>query len=870
MEAKFRPVLSGPAQAQRPRTQRASIDLKLLQLVPALVAVLLLTLVVVATERMVADELSRRALFRVEQVASTYADQIARVLSRRASELTLLSRSAALQSDGASMADRRAEMQRLKDSSPNYVWIGWIGADGTVLASTDRLLEGQNIAQRPVFRNGQAGLWFGSLHPPVALKPEMERRGLSVPHELADLALPIHGADGALRAVLAAHINGQTFEALRQRVLGPEAARRGLVLALLGPDGNPLLGESPAFVSGVPRLAHLSPTPTSWVEDDDLGRSYARSQHVVETIDSPLKLDWEVAAAQPMQTALAPARELQRYLYLGGGLAALLIGGFGVWVSRRLAAPYARVFDALAERVEPRPDIRPAAYLDAVLDQIQRQPMPVRDESPGGTLLLQVLNDAERIKTVLDLLPAPVYFIDADNRLVYWNHSAAEIFGWQSQSLAGRRVLDVIKWVGPWEMKRALMKRLAEEPGPWTFELEVERLDGVRIGGEWRVSKVVGPDGKDAGLICKVRDHTGEQEARQRLQEQTETLSAIIQASSDAVISTDESGRIELFNPAAERIFGRDANDVIGTTLEVLLPQRHRAEHGGHLRRFSESSTTRRRMGAGLVKGLRADGTELELEASISQVTVRSRKVLTAILRDVTERVKAERQKMRYQLELSDLTHRMMDQEKETTRRLAQILHDRLGQTITALRLSVDALSSGLSDRLDPAVHDRLGKIDGLVQLAVDEVRQALVELRPPFLEEAGLASALENECRIRTPEMVPAQLTLQIEPEVRSQRWPADVEYAAFMVAREAVLNALHHASALHIDVALGGDAGRVILDVTDDGVGLPKDMGFGRPGHLGMVGMRERAIAIGARLSVLPGPQGGTLIRLEWEESE
>ena len=100
----------------------------------------------------------------------------------------------------------------------------------------------------------------------------------------------------------------------------------------------------------------------------------------------------------------------------------------------------------------------------------------------------------------------------------------------------------------------------------------------------------------------------------------------------------------------------------------------------------------------------------------------------------------------------------------------------------------------------------------------------------------------------------------------VHRLRWPGDVEYTAFMVVREAMANARLHAQASLIRVLLEGNARSLHLDVVDDGTGIPSDMRHGRPGHLGIVGMRERAISIGARFTITAEPGGGTRVCLHW----
>jgi hypothetical protein len=231
----------------------------------------------------------------------------------------------------------------------------------------------------------------------------------------------------------------------------------------------------------------------------------------------------------------------------------------------------------------------------------------------------------------------------------------------------------------------------------------------------------------------------------------------------------------------------------------------------------------------------------------------------------VTDRVRTERSIVQYQLELTELTHQLMAQEKATASRLAQVLHDQLGQTLTAMRIDF----VGEAQFADPAQNARHARVDRLIDLAVREVRQVLVELRPTLLDERGLVEALDNELRTRRVAADSLHLLLDAPAGLATQRWDADVEYAAFMVAREAIGNALRHAKATLVRVTLSGGAGALHLEVTDNGVGFATDTPTARPGHLGMVGMRERSIAIGARFEVRSSPGGGTSVCLAWERS-
>jgi signal transduction histidine kinase len=234
---------------------------------------------------------------------------------------------------------------------------------------------------------------------------------------------------------------------------------------------------------------------------------------------------------------------------------------------------------------------------------------------------------------------------------------------------------------------------------------------------------------------------------------------------------------------------------------------------------------------------------------------------------EITERKEAEENIKHLQFELTQLSRRLLDQEKNTTRRLAQSLHDNLGQTLAVARLSLDACMTVHGASMPAALRAQGQQISKLMDQAVSEVRQALADLRPPLLEEQGLASAFENDIRFSAPANAGVDVLLEVADSAVGLRWPGAVEYAGFMVAREATMNALQHAQASLIRVVLEGDAQHLQVHVIDDGCGIELPMISGRVGHLGLVGMRERCLSIGARFEVALEAQGGTRVSLLWQ---
>jgi PAS domain S-box-containing protein len=474
----------------------------------------------------------------------------------------------------------------------------------------------------------------------------------------------------------------------------------------------------------------------------------------------------------------------------------------------------------------------------------------------------------ERLEHILQTMAEGLVTLDAEGRYAMVNRATETMVDAPAARIIGRRY-DQSSW-------RRLRPDGQEQPPEEHAFVRLRRGDapiigelvGVQAPGRplrmtsLNAQPIFDAAGRFDGAVLTYVDITERWHAERALADSQARLAAVVDSASDAIISTDLGSRISLFNPAAERIFGLSAAQMLGRPLEQLLPAVRRGAHGAQLLAFAESGVSRRAMGAGRVQGVHAGGRPLELEASISQARVNGETVLTAILRDVTERVQHERALETTRSELALLSRRLLDQEKETTRRLAQALHDDLGQTLSALRLNWDAFQAA-PDTLRAQQCERLG---ALVVTANRQIRNVLGELRPPLLDELGLAAALDNELQQQRPLAAPPRLQLQVPLRLQSLRWPSDVEYAAFMIGREALVNALQHAQADVIDIRLEGDAGELHLEVRDDGVGIALDAREGRIGHLGLVGMRERARAIGAHLQLNTASGRGTAVELRW----
>lgn len=180
--------------------------------------------------------------------------------------------------------------------------------------------------------------------------------------------------------------------------------------------------------------------------------------------------------------------------------------------------------------------------------------------------------------------------------------------------------------------------------------------------------------------------------------------------------------------------------------------------------------------------------------------------------------------------------------------RIARELHDELGQLLTSLRLSLSELAATLDT---PQQQDLATDLDALSAQALQTVRDLTHELLPPQLAQTGLAAALDALCQ-RHDARSHVQCTLAAPDDL--PRLPDALELAAYRIAQEALTNALRHARARHIRIALHARADTLQLTIEDDGAGYDTaaDAGFGRRA------MRERATQLHGTLEETSSERG------------
>lgn len=222
----------------------------------------------------------------------------------------------------------------------------------------------------------------------------------------------------------------------------------------------------------------------------------------------------------------------------------------------------------------------------------------------------------------------------------------------------------------------------------------------------------------------------------------------------------------------------------------------------------------------------------------------------------------------RYQAGMHDYIAVLTETQEEERRRLARELHDEtvqgliaLSQRVTMLEYDVAACANGQTAESIPHIRQRLADLSALLQQSLRDVRHLIRDLRPMYLEELGLVSALEMLAT--TVQRDGLQAVIDVTGDER--RLPPEAELAVYRIAQAAVSNAVRHAQPIQISLRLHFNAAGVTLEVEDDGVGFvpptfPSDLAV--QGHYGLVGMHERATRLGGHLSIRSAVGQGTKV--------
>ncbi len=252
--------------------------------------------------------------------------------------------------------------------------------------------------------------------------------------------------------------------------------------------------------------------------------------------------------------------------------------------------------------------------------------------------------DTETVEAIFEITQLLVVVLDRDARIRRFNPACERTTGYRADEMLGQTVWKLVP-DDERDSVEFVFHELVETGRANLHENDWLAKDGERRCIAWTNTAILDDDGEIDQVIGTGIDVTDLRASEARARTSDTRLGGILHSAMDAIVSIDEEQRIMLFNPAAERMFGWRPDEILGRPIDDLIPARFRDLHRDHVERFAASGRTSRRMNQlGEVWGLRADGEEFPIEASISQVSSEDGTLLTVIARDMSERRDLEEQ----------------------------------------------------------------------------------------------------------------------------------------------------------------------------------------------------------------------------------
>lgn len=450
----------------------------------------------------------------------------------------------------------------------------------------------------------------------------------------------------------------------------------------------------------------------------------------------------------------------------------------------------------------------------------------------------QRLSESEELlRTTLSSINDAVITTDRDGTIRFCNSSAGALLAAEDGALVGRSLDEVLALRDPASMQpiRRPVSRLLASPEAVQHYLLHPAGTHEDTPVECTVSRSVDRYGTVGKIVFVLRDLT----KQWQIEEMRLRLSAIVESSADAILSTSLDGKILSWNTGAARIFGYAEAEVLGKSLSLLVPQYQLVEIPELLDRLRAGDAVRQH--ETVLKTKRGEAVEIALSLSPLRDAQGTIYAASLIARDITDRKKLEREVIE-----------IGNQERV---RLGQDLHDSLGQELTGISFKLKVLEGRVAASEDRQTAELAQEVRSLLKDAIQHTRRLSRVLVPPVLQSEGLVGAL-GELAVYAESVYGCSAAFEHDPAMK----PIDpsVSTQLYRIAQEAVTNACKHAALRTLRIDLHQEGSEVALKVSDDGQGIAEPGGTG----LGLRIMRYRASMIGGHLEIYSGESGGTTV--------
>lgn len=419
---------------------------------------------------------------------------------------------------------------------------------------------------------------------------------------------------------------------------------------------------------------------------------------------------------------------------------------------------------------------------------------------------------AHVLRALIDAAVDGIIVIDARGRIETFNPAAERLFGYREEEVVGRNVTVLMP--SPYREEHDMYLSRYLQTGHARIigigrEVTGLRRDGTMFPLHLSVGEmVVGGDRKFTGIV---HDLTERIRLEERLRASEERWRSVVESAVDGIVVIDAHGRIEAFNPAAERLFGYTEAEVLGRNVTVLMPSPYREEHDQYLARYLATGQARI-IGIGReVTARHRDGTMFPVHLSVGEMALGGHRKFTGILHDLTARVRMEEQ-LREQAALVRLGE------------MAAVIAHEIKNPLAGIRGAVQVIGSRLApESRDGRVIDeivaRIDTLNGLIQ-------DLLLFARPPQPRPAPVEVSSVIAVTVDLLRSDPALGGVDIKVEGGAPPVVADPELLKIVFQNLLVNSAQAMRGRGRIDVTIGMTDSRCSVKFVDRGPGIPADI--------------------------------------------
>lgn len=446
-------------------------------------------------------------------------------------------------------------------------------------------------------------------------------------------------------------------------------------------------------------------------------------------------------------------------------------------------------------------------------------------------------DSAERLRAILETAVEGIITIDERGTIESFNRAAENIFGHNASEAIGRNVSLLMP--EPYRRRHDTYLKNYRESGVAKIigigrEVTGRRKDGTLFPMDLSVSEVNLPGRRM--FTGFVRDITERKAAEKALSYHT----VLVESSDDAIIGKTLEGVITSWNRGAEHVFGYSRKEMIGKPISLLIPEDRQAEEPGILAKIKRGESvdhyeTLRR---------RKDGKLIDISVTVSPIRDIDGSIIGAskVARDITERKRLER-------EIIEISNREQQ-------RIGQDLHDGLCQELTGIELMCQVLEKKLASKSNAEAR-KVAEIGDHIREAIGHTRKLARGLFPVELEMNGFVSAL-HELAAHTEKLYKVECRFKCDATVSIRDNVAATHL--YRIVQEAIHNAVRHGKAKGILISLKPGRDKVVLTVSDNGIGFSNRARKGS--GMGLYTMKYRAGVVGATLQVQSDGRKGTAV--------